>query len=83
MQCQLDELQSKPGDEFSYSNDGYNLLAAIIEISSGKSYEEYVQEAVLDPAGMSDTGFWPSTPEINIAPIAKAPEPEIAVAKAS
>ena len=48
-------VQSKPGTVFSYSNFGYVLLGLIIEIASGKSYEDYVQTELFDVAGMENT----------------------------
>ncbi len=49
----------KPGDiEDPYSNAGYALLGAIIEKLSGKSYEAYVNENVLKPAGLTQTGYF-------------------------
>lgn len=51
-------LKGSPGEGFRYSNDGYNLLAALVEIASGQSYESYLRRHLLRPAGMSDTGFW-------------------------
>jgi len=51
------ELLGEPGTEFSYSNDGYSLLGAIIERVSGQSYESYLKEHVLEPAGMKHTVF--------------------------
>lgn len=50
-------LLGEPGTEFSYSNDGYALLGAIIERVSGKTYECYVKDHLLDPAGMKHTVF--------------------------
>ncbi|SDD40916.1 CubicO group peptidase, beta-lactamase class C family [Terribacillus halophilus] len=50
-------LLGEPGTEFSYSNDAYALLGAIIERVSGKPYEQYVQENILEPAGMHNSGF--------------------------
>jgi CubicO group peptidase (beta-lactamase class C family) len=46
-----------PGTQFSYSNDAYALLGAIIEQVSGTTYEQYVQENILEPAGMHNSGF--------------------------
>jgi CubicO group peptidase (beta-lactamase class C family) len=43
-----------PGASYIYSNFGYCLLGRIIENVSGKSYEDYVREAVLAPAGAGD-----------------------------
>lgn len=50
-------LGSKPGEEFTYSNDGYAFLAAIIESASGETYESYLRKHLFVPAGMKDTGF--------------------------
>jgi CubicO group peptidase (beta-lactamase class C family) len=49
------ELLGEVGAQFSYSNDGYALLGAIIERVSGLSYIEFMQENVLKPAGMADS----------------------------
>jgi CubicO group peptidase (beta-lactamase class C family) len=51
-------LARPPGEGFGYSNDGYNLIAAIVEVSSGLPYETYVRKRLLDPAGLAHTGFW-------------------------
>lgn len=37
-----------------YSNFGYCLLGRVIEEQSGKSYEAYVRDAILKPAGAGD-----------------------------
>jgi CubicO group peptidase (beta-lactamase class C family) len=41
-----------PGTQWSYSNDGYELLAAIIAHVSGVSFERYLSRRVYRPAGM-------------------------------
>lgn len=46
-----------PGQGRSYSNVGYSLLGAIIEQLSGKSYDQYVHDEILEPAGLKETGF--------------------------
>lgn len=51
------DLLGVPGTQFSYSNDGYALLGAIIERVSGKSYEQYVYDHILKPAGMDHSFF--------------------------
>jgi CubicO group peptidase (beta-lactamase class C family) len=50
-------LQFPPGEEFSYSNAGYSLLAAVIEKVSGKTYEAFQREQLFLPAGMKNTGY--------------------------
>ena len=40
---------------FSYSNYGFALLGKIIEEKSGKTYNEYMKEAIFNPLKMNDT----------------------------
>lgn len=49
-------LAFAPGARFQYSNEGYTLLGAIVERVSGQPYMTFLQERVLGPAGMADTG---------------------------
>lgn len=44
-------LQFDPGQREAYSNFGYSVLGRVIEKASGKSYEQYVTEEILRPAG--------------------------------
>ncbi len=72
-------LKSVPGSEVSYSNDAFNLLAVIVEIASGRPYEQYIEQAVFRPAGMTNSGVWPSPAGgQGFAPVARAPRPEVA-----
>ncbi|MET3576117.1 CubicO group peptidase (beta-lactamase class C family) [Bhargavaea ullalensis] len=49
------ELLGEPGETFSYSNHAYSLLGCVIERVSGQSYEAYIKEHILLPAGMHRT----------------------------
>jgi len=61
-------LRFAPGESFLYSNMGYALLAAVIEKVSGMSYEDYLRERLLLPAGMRSTGYrLPSWPPNSVA----------------
>ena len=51
------KLLFTPGRDRRYSNAGFGLLAAIIERVSGEPYEAFVRRFVLDPAGMTTTGY--------------------------
>jgi CubicO group peptidase (beta-lactamase class C family) len=51
------DLEFEPGKGFKYS-DGFDILAAIIEVVSGKPFESLMQERVFDPLKMKDTGFY-------------------------
>lgn len=50
-------LYADPGEHFSYSNEGYGLLGAIIERVSGKTYKQYVYDYIIKPCGMKKTYF--------------------------
>ena len=50
-------LDRPPGQEYAYSNVGYSLLAAVIEVVTGRSYDEHLQESVLEPAGLTSSGY--------------------------
>lgn len=50
-------LLGPPGARFSYCNEGFALLGAIIERVSEQPYEAYVQRHILDPAGMTHSTF--------------------------
>jgi CubicO group peptidase (beta-lactamase class C family) len=46
------------GKRFSYSNGGFVFLGILIEKLSGQLYRDFVQKTVLDPAGMTHSGFF-------------------------
>jgi CubicO group peptidase (beta-lactamase class C family) len=50
-------LRFKPGSRFSYSNDGFIVLGAIVERVSGQSYADYVRKHIFEPAGMTATAI--------------------------
>ncbi|MEO0340062.1 MAG: serine hydrolase domain-containing protein [Bacteroidota bacterium] len=55
MITKIEELHFAPGSYFYYTNANYILLASIIEQVSGKSYGEYLQEAIFGPLQMEST----------------------------
>jgi CubicO group peptidase (beta-lactamase class C family) len=52
-----------PGSKDRYSNEGYVLLAAIVEHASGMSYEAFLRKNIFGPLKMKHTGVmctdWP------------------------
>jgi CubicO group peptidase (beta-lactamase class C family) len=53
-------LLFQPFTDYSYSNEGLNTAARIIEVVTGMPYEQFMQQRLFDPLGMSYTTFWPS-----------------------
>ncbi len=53
-------LDFTPGEKFSYTNSGYDLLGYIIEKASGQTYGTFLKENIFDPLGMSNSGYNPN-----------------------
>jgi CubicO group peptidase (beta-lactamase class C family) len=60
----MSPLQFEPGARHLYANAGINTAARIVEIVSGKSYADFIQERILDPLRMKDTTFWPTEKQL-------------------
>jgi len=52
-------LDFPPGTKWAYSNSGYDVLGKLVERVSGQSYGDFLRQNILDPLGMSDTGYRP------------------------
>jgi len=50
-------LLFEPGVKFSYSNSGYVVLGVILEKVTGQSFEKVLQENILTPLKMENTGY--------------------------
>jgi len=50
-------LQNMPGREWIYSTSAYAILGEIIARVSGKPYEQYIADEILEPLGMTSTFF--------------------------
>jgi CubicO group peptidase (beta-lactamase class C family) len=46
-----------PGQGWEYSDADFNILGAVIEVTSGMAYPDYMQRHVLDVAGMTESTF--------------------------
>ncbi len=55
-----DDLLFEPGEKYSYSSYGWNLISAVIEEASGVPFLEYMQQNVFDKARM-----WNTHPDLN------------------
>lgn len=69
-------LEAEPGSRYCYSNAGTNIAGRIVEVVSGQPYEEFLQERLLDPLGMTDTTFWPSAEQLDRLAKVYKPGPE-------
>ncbi len=50
-------MDFNPGEKFKYSNSGYVILGYIIEIVSGKSYADFVEQEIFKQIGMTDSQY--------------------------
>lgn len=50
-------LNFTPGEAYTYSNTGYNLLAEVVARVSGKSFRQFCDERIFTPLGMRQTHF--------------------------
>lgn len=64
-------LSFRPGERFQYSLC-HDVLAAVVEIASGKKFSSYVKEIIFDPLGMKNSGY--DNDETNMADIYWASE---------
>lgn len=55
--CRQKALNYLPGSEYSYTNSGYFLLGLIVERVSGQSLNQFAQEHIFKPLGMTHTLF--------------------------
>ena len=58
-------LLFEPGTDVKYSNVGIDIGAAIVEKVTGQRWEDYLKETVLDPLGMTASGFWPTDAQLD------------------
>lgn len=52
-----EDLVYEPGTNWQYSNSGYFILGLVIEEVTGKTYEDNLQENILTPLGMTNSGY--------------------------
>jgi CubicO group peptidase (beta-lactamase class C family) len=55
-----EELLSKPGQKYRYSNPGYSLLAIVVERVSGKSFGDFLDQEIFKRVGMNNTFVYDS-----------------------
>lgn len=51
------DLEFEPGSRWRYNNSGYVILGAVLEEVTGTPYDQLLEARILEPLGMSDTGY--------------------------
>lgn len=52
-----EKMIAAPGERYQYSNMAYDVLGDVIAKVSGKPFEVYMKESILDPLGMKESDF--------------------------
>lgn len=65
-------LVAEPGSVFAYSGGGYLILQLLIEDVTGRDFAAWMEDEVLRPLGMEDSGFGigPERPDVAAVPYA-------------
>ena len=63
--AEVGDFQSDPGEEYSYSNTGYDILGALIERVSGQTYSEFMNDKIFMPLGMAHTFAMPNSQHLS------------------
>jgi len=58
-------LHHEPGTAFMYSDAGSNVSSRIVEVVSGKPFEQFLDERLLSPLGMKDTTYFPNSDQLS------------------
>jgi len=56
-----------PGTRFEYSNLGYAILGLIVTAVSGAPYKDFVRDRLMNPLGMTRSGYEPEAGDPNLA----------------
>jgi CubicO group peptidase (beta-lactamase class C family) len=57
-------LEFEPGSKWAYCNAGIDALGRIVEVVSGVSFEEFLEQRIFFPLGMFDTTFYPNDEQL-------------------
>jgi CubicO group peptidase (beta-lactamase class C family) len=54
-------LDFQPGTRWAYSPQyGFDVLARVVEVASGSTFDRFVKQRIFDPLAMKDTYFYPA-----------------------
>lgn len=57
-------VQFAAGSQWRYSQTGINTAARVVEVVSGKSFPDFLDERLFRPLGMKDTTFYPAQEQL-------------------
>jgi CubicO group peptidase (beta-lactamase class C family) len=57
-------LQFEPGTKWAYCNAGIDTLGRVVEVVSGRRFEDFLDQRVFGPLGMADTTFHPGSDQL-------------------
>lgn len=69
-------LDHPPGSRYQYSNAGINTAARVVEVITGKPFETFLNDRLLEPLGMRQTTFRPSSTQAARVATAYKPGPD-------
>jgi len=58
-------VRFEPGTKWEYCQSGINTLGRIVEVVSGKPFQDFLQERLFTPLGMKDTTFYLSAEQVS------------------
>lgn len=61
------DIYFEPGESWAYTNTNYVLLALLVEKATGRSFADYLQEAIFQPLGMEHSFVATAPPAENMA----------------
>nr|WP_304956462.1 serine hydrolase domain-containing protein [uncultured Acetatifactor sp.] len=70
------KLRARPGRFSSYGNDGFDLVAEVVEAVTGKPYIRWLREHITEPAGAFSTGVGRRLAEGHVKVACRGDEPE-------
>jgi beta-lactamase class C len=50
------QLNTSPGQEYNYQNVAFSLIGDVLEVATGKKYEDLLQDKLFTPLGMNGAG---------------------------
>ncbi|GHC46269.1 serine hydrolase domain-containing protein [Streptomyces flavofungini] len=68
-------LMRQPGEQWQY-HLSHDVLGVLVSRVTGRPFETFLRERILDPLGMKDTGFHVPADKIDRLPPSYAPDPE-------